>query len=304
MKAEVKHHDYHLVDPSPWPLMGSFSALSMFAGLVLTMHGKSFGPFLLLAGFLAVITVMFMWWRDVIKEGKHGDHTKIVKHGLRLGMALFIVSEIMFFFAFFWGFFRASLSPVLLFSGEHIFDGAKELVHAVWPPVGIHTFDPWDLPFLNTLILLLSGTTVTWAHYALMHDKRKDVVKALFITVCLGITFTLLQAVEYVHASFCMNGLFNAFVSKLGFSVHAATNCEIAANHIYPSSFFMATGFHGAHVLIGTIFLTICLLRAKKGGFSKEGHLGFEFAAWYWHFVDVVWIFLFLFVYVWGGGAS
>lgn len=303
MASEHSHksHDYHLVDPSPWPLMGSISAVTMFIGLVMTMHEKPHAVWILLVGLAGVLSVMYLWWKDVVVEGKHGDHTKVVRRGLRLGMALFLVSEVMFFFAFFWAFFKSSLSPALLFQGDHIFDSAVEVVRGVWPPEGIKTFDAWDLPFLNTLILLLSGCTVTWAHHALVHENRRDVIRGLACTVALGVIFTLLQATEYLHATFCMNGLFDGFMAKLGFHHHGeAPDCTVAASHIYPSSFFMATGFHGVHVMIGTTFLAVCLIRAIKGQFSPEGHLGFEFAAWYWHFVDVVWIFLFVFLYVWG----
>lgn len=301
MAAAQKEHDYHLIDPSPWPLVGALSAMIMFVGLVLTMHDKPHGSTVLLGGLLAVLSVMYVWWRDVVKEGKNGDHTSVVRHGLRIGMALFLVSEVMFFFAFFWGFFKAALDPVLIFSGgEHVLDSGIEAVRGVWPPEGIKTFYAWDLPFINTLILLLSGCTVTWAHYALLNNNRRDVIKALAITVFLGVSFTLLQAVEYMHAEFCMSGLFDALMAKLGLITHEVHHCEVNASHVYPSTFFMATGFHGAHVIIGTIFLTTCLVRAAKGQFSKTHHLGFEFAAWYWHFVDVIWIFLFVFVYVWG----
>lgn len=278
MGASSKHHDYHLVDPSPWPIVGAFAALTMFIGLVSFLHEKPGGAVILGLGLAGVLTVMFVWWKDVIHEGIKGKHhTDLVRHGLRVGMALFILSEVMFFFGFFWAFFKAALVPVLVFDGgAHIFDEGIKAVRGTWPPAGINTFDPWDIPFINTLILLLSGTTVTWAHYALMHDNRKDLVRALWITVILGAMFTLLQAYEYHHAAF-------------GFK-----------DGIYASTFYMATGFHGAHVLIGTIFLAICLIRAIKGQMTPEGHLGFEFAAWYWHFVDVVWIFLFIFIYVWG----
>jgi cytochrome c oxidase subunit 3 len=276
--SSEQHHDYHLVDPSPWPIIGAFSALGMMSGAVLFLHNKPLGKILLPFGFLMVLFTMYIWWRDVIKEGLSGKHhTSIVRHGLRVGMALFILSEIMFFFAFFWSFFKAALMPEFVLHGTNIFEPGLELVKSVWPPVGIKTFDPWDVPLMNTLVLLLSGTTVTWAHYALMHNDRKNLIRGLAITVALGISFTCLQAFEYHHAHF-------------GFK-----------DGIYPSNFFMATGFHGAHVLIGTIFLTVCLIRAIKGQLSPEGHLGFEFAAWYWHFVDVVWLFLFAFVYVWGG---
>jgi len=270
-------HDYHLIDPSPWPLIGAFAGLLLATGALLFMHDKSGGVVTLIAGFAAVIFTMFVWWKDVINEGKSGDHKSIVRHGLRVGMALFILSEVMFFFAFFWSFFKAALAPEFVFDGNHIFEQGIQVLEGVWPPVDVETLNAWDLPLINTLILLLSGTTVTWAHYALLKNDRKNLIRGLLITVLLGISFTALQAVEYGHATF-------------GFK-----------DGIYSSNFYMATGFHGAHVLIGTIFLAVCLVRALKGEMSEKHHLGFEFAAWYWHFVDVVWLFLFAFVYVWGG---
>lgn len=283
MVSNHKNHDYHLVDPSPWPIIGSASACLMFVGLVLFMHNTQFaninvGHILLPLGFILVLFTMFVWWRDVIKEGINGKHhTKIVQYGLRIGMALFILSEIMFFFAFFWAFFKYAVHPVdVIKNGTSFFEDGVQIVKGVWPPVGIKTFDPWDLPFINTLVLLLSGTTVTWAHYGLMNNDRKALINGLILTVILGISFTCLQILEYHHASF-------------GFK-----------DGIYSSVFYMSTGFHGAHVLIGTIFLLICLIRASKGQMDADNHLGFEFAAWYWHFVDVVWIFLFAFVYIWG----
>ncbi|PIR39221.1 MAG: cytochrome c oxidase subunit 3 [Alphaproteobacteria bacterium CG11_big_fil_rev_8_21_14_0_20_39_49] len=275
MSGEQKH-DYHLVDPSPWPLIGAFSGLLLATGGLFFIHGKPSGSLLLIAGFASVIFTMFVWWRDVIKEGHGGHHKSLVQHGLRVGMALFILSEVMFFFAFFWAFFKAALAPEFVFDGSHIFEEGVKVVEGVWPLVGIETFNAWDLPFINTLVLLLSGTTVTWAHYALLRNDRKNLIRALLITVLLGISFTCLQAYEYHHAAF-------------GFK-----------DGIYSSNFYMATGFHGVHVIIGTIFLAICLIRALKGDMSPKHHLGFEFAAWYWHFVDVVWLFLFAFVYVWG----
>ena len=180
----------------------------------------------------------------------------------------------MFFVAWFWAYFDASL-----FSGEHINYLRYDFTGGHWPPKGIETFDPWHLPLLNTLILLTSGTTVTWAHYALINNDRAGLKQALWLTVILGVLFTICQAYEYSHATFAFKG------------------------NIYGSTFFMATGFHGFHVIIGTIFLAICLYRAYLGHFKPDQHLGFEFAAWYWHFVDVVWLFLFAAIYVWGAGA-
>ncbi|HUK00374.1 MAG TPA: cytochrome c oxidase subunit 3 [Stellaceae bacterium] len=256
-------HPYHLVDPSPWPLIGAICAGLMFGGGVLYMHG---GPLWLVApGLIGVLAIMAVWWRDVIREAQvEGHHTPVVQIGLRYGMALFIASEVMFFAAFFWAFFTSSLFPV----------------GGVWPPKGIHPFDPWDIPFLNTLILLTSGTTVTWAHHALLENDRKGLIQGLGLTVLLGISFTCLQAYEYSHAAFGFKG------------------------GIYPSTFFMATGFHGAHVIIGTTFLLVNFFRARAGHFKPDHHFGFEAAAWYWHFVDVVWLFLFVCIYWWGSGGA
>jgi cytochrome c oxidase subunit 3 len=220
-------------------------------------------------GLLATLGTMFLWWRDVVKESRTpGLHTPVVRLGLRYGMALFIASEVMFFVAFFWAYFHFALYP------EHVSGAAR----AVWPPQGIKTFDPWDLPFLNTMILLLSGTTVTWAHAAVLRNERKQVIQGLALTVLLGLTFTALQAKEYAVAPFSFS------------------------DGVYPSVFFLATGFHGFHVIVGTTFLAVCLIRAIKGHFTPERHFGLEAAAWYWHFVDVVWLFLFVCIYWWGAG--
>jgi cytochrome c oxidase subunit 3 len=257
-------HPYHLVDPSPWPIIGALFAGLMFGGTVVYMHGGA-SLWIVAPGVLGVLAIMAVWWRDVIREAeREGHHTPVVQIGLRYGMALFIASEVMFFAAFFWAFFSSSLFPV----------------GGVWPPKGIHPFNPWEIPFLNTLILLSSGTTVTWAHHALLANDRKGLVRGLGLTVILGIAFTSLQAWEYSHAAF-------------GFK-----------EGIYPSTFFMATGFHGAHVIIGTCFLTVCFFRALAGHFKPYHHFGFEAAAWYWHFVDVVWLFLFVCIYWWGSGGA
>lgn len=267
-----QQHPYHLVNPSPWPLVASMVLLALTLGGAMTMHGKELGPYLLGAGFVGVLFVMYVWWRDILVEGVRDKvYNPTVQHGLRLGMVLFIASEVMFFVAFFWAFFSSSLFPRLPL--EELW----AIAEGVWPPEGIQVFDAWDLPFLNTLILLLSGTTVTWAHHALLHNNQKELVQGLAITVALGFMFTTLQIVEYSHAGF-------------GFT-----------EGIYASTFYMATGFHGFHVLIGTLFLLVNLIRAKNGTLTEKHHLGFEFAAWYWHFVDVVWLFLFIFVYWWGG---
>ena len=235
------------------------------SGGILYMHTDQW--WLLVIGFIAVLSCMAVWWRDVIREATfQGFHTPVVQLGLRYGMALFIASEVMFFSAFFWAFFSSSLFPV----------------GGVWPPKGIHPFDPFSLPFLNTLILLLSGTTVTWAHHSLIEGDRRGLIQGLTLTVLLGLSFTSVQAYEYAHAAFRFSG----------------------GGGIYPSTFFMATGFHGFHVIVGTIFLAVCLWRATRGHFKPDHHFGFEAAAWYWHFVDVVWLFLFVCIYWWGMGNA
>ncbi len=294
------HHDYHLVDPSPWPIIGSVAAFTMLIGAVFWMNANAnfFGlplagqPWIFIIGFLLVLYTMAGWWRDVVKESVvRGDHTPVVKLGLRYGMILFIASEVMFFFAWFWAFFNSSLFPIDVGIGH-------------WPPQGIVPFDPWHFPLLNTLILLTSGATVTWAHHAILHNDRKGAIQGLIVTILLGASFTVVQAYEYSHATFTF-GLNNAQLMMLTDDQHrsltaAATGGMGNLNAIYGSTFFMATGFHGLHVIIGTLFLTVCLFRAIAGHFTPTRHFGFEAAAWYWHFVDVVWLFLFACIYVWG----
>jgi cytochrome c oxidase subunit 3 len=268
------HHDYHLVNPSPWPAVGATSAFLVAVGLILWMHHSvAYAPIILGVGAIGIAYTMIGWWRDVIYEAEvEDDHTRVVQISLRYGMILFIASEVMFFVAWFWAYFNTALFP------DEIKDVARiAATGGVWPPKGIVTFDPWHLPLLNTLILLTSGTTVTWAHHALLENNRRGLIWGLILTIALGISFTCIQAYEYAHAAFRYSG------------------------NIYGATFFMATGFHGAHVIIGTIFLTVCLFRALAGQFKPNQHLGFEFAAWYWHFVDVVWLFLFTCIYVWGG---
>ena len=303
--GHAKHHDYHLVDPSPWPITASLSALVMAIGLIVWMRSMGEGaaglfglkgPWMFAIGFAAVSSTAYLWWRDVVAEAHKGDHTPVVQLHHRYGMILFIASEVMFFVAWFWAYFDASLFPNDVISIENIKEGVgmvqrNEVLGGQWPPVVAEgtgpvgagyfkgTFDPWTIPLINTLILLTSGCTVTAAHHALLKDNRSGLVMWLAATVILGAIFTGLQAYEYQHAAFSYGG------------------------HIYGATFFMATGFHGAHVIIGTIFLFVCLVRAMKGHFTPKQHFGFEAAAWYWHFVDVVWLFLFASIYVWGAGA-
>jgi cytochrome c oxidase subunit III len=283
--GQAKNHDYHLVEPSPWPFVGSMSAFVMAIGAVMWMRGSTSA--VLIAGLAGVLYTMFMWWRDVIKEAQNGDHTPVVSLHLRYGMLMFIASEVMFFVAWFWAYFDASLFP-----GEAIQASRTLATGGVFPPaplvdgVAQHTkvFDPFHLPLVNTLILLTSGTTVTWAHHALLNNDRKGLKWGLILTIALGLLFTVVQAVEYAEAAFSFN--------------------RDNGGNIYGSTFFMATGFHGFHVIIGTIFLIVCLFRVMKGHFTPEQHFGFEAAAWYWHFVDVVWLFLFAAIYIWGSAGA
>nr|YP_009646726.1 cytochrome c oxidase subunit III [Gonioctena intermedia]APM86021.1 cytochrome c oxidase subunit 3 [Gonioctena intermedia]AVX29546.1 cytochrome oxidase subunit 3 [Gonioctena intermedia] len=257
-----KNHPFHLVDMSPWPILSSFSAMITMMGLIKWFH--LYNHNLLLLGLLTIMLIMYQWWRDIVRESTYqGLHTMKVTLGLRWGMILFITSEVFFFISFFWGFFHNSLAPSIE-------------VGMMWPPKGIQTFNPLEIPLLNTLILLTSGLTVTWAHHSLMENNYNQALQSLILTVILGFYFTVLQAYEYIEAPFTIS------------------------DSIYGSSFFMATGFHGLHVIIGTTFLLICLIRHYFNHFSSTHHFGFEAAAWYWHFVDVVWLFLYISIYWWG----
>lgn len=261
----MNHFPFHLVSVSPWPFIGSIAVFGTTTSGVMYMHRFASSSLLLITSFVLILVVMFVWFKDVVREATYqGEHTKRVQKGLRYGVILFIVSEVMFFFAFFWAFFSASLSPVIE-------------IGSVWPPEGIKVFNPFEVPFLNTVILLLSGASITFAHHAIVHGDRKLSITGLIVTIALAITFTLLQVFEYMDAQFKIN------------------------DGVYGSTFFMATGFHGFHVLIGSTFLVICLIRLVKFHFTKYHHFGFEAAAWYWHFVDVVWLFLFVSVYFWFG---
>jgi len=257
------NHPFHLVDYSPWPLTGAIGAITTVSGIIKWFHQYDTSLFFL--GNLITILTVYQWWRDVSREGTYqGLHTYIVTIGLRWGIILFIVSEILFFVRFFWAFFHRRLSPAIELG-------------ASWPPAGIISFNPFQIPLLNTAILLASGVTVTWAHHRLIENNHSQTTQGLFFTVLLGVYFTILQAYEYIEAPFTI------------------------ADSVYGSTFYMATGFHGVHVLIGTTFLLVCLLRHLNNHFSKNHHFGFEAAAWYWHFVDVVWLFLYITIYWWGG---
>jgi len=261
--SNVIRHTAHLVDDSPWPLLASLGGLSLTSGLLKWFHLYDYTLFIL--AILLLTIVVIQWWRDVSREGTLlGTHTMLVELGLRWGMLLFIVSEVFFFLRFFWAFFHSRLASRIELGG-------------IWPPQGVISFDPFGVPLLNTVILLSSGVRVTWAHHALIRGHHDQVKIRLLITVALGAYFTFLQGLEYCEARF------------------AFADCA------FGSTFFLATGFHGIHVLVGTCFLTVCIKRLVAGRFSHGHHFGFEAAAWYWHFVDVVWLFLYLMLYWWGG---
>ena len=311
MASEAVEHDYHLVEPSPWPFLSGMACMvwsvgmvAFFAGLSKSTEGMSkffFGRgidtiytrlddisgnevnqgwVILLIGTLFAAYVMFGWWRDVARESEAGDHTPVVDIGLRYGMIMFIMQEAMFFVGWFWMFFELGLWHKVREKWE--IPTAENF--AEMPPIG-DTAVAWShIPLMNTLVLLLSGTTVTWAHHALVHGNRKAAKWGLILTVLLGIFFTYLQGVEYVE-------LFHGYK-------HDEAGSWWLSSDVYGSIFLLATGFHGLHVLIGTIFLFVCYLRLVRGGLKPEKHFGFEAAAWYWHFVDVVWLFLFIFLYI------
>nr|YP_010708601.1 cytochrome c oxidase subunit III [Silvatares holzenthali]WCR50261.1 cytochrome c oxidase subunit III [Silvatares holzenthali] len=256
------NHPYHLVNFSPWPLTGALSTMTLLSGLIVWFHQHS--TFLMYLGLTITLFTMYQWWRDIVRESTYqGHHTLNVTLGLRWGMILFIVSEIFFFIAFFWAFFHNNLTPSIF-------------IGSMWPPLSIKVFNPFQIPLLNTIILLTSGITITWAHHSVLSDNFSKTKNSLLITVTLGLFFTLLQAYEYSEAPFTI------------------------ADSIYSTTFFMATGFHGLHVIIGSTFLLMCYLRHLNHHFSSNHHFGLEAAAWYWHFVDVVWLFLYLSMYWWG----
>nr|YP_009488345.1 cytochrome c oxidase subunit III [Dictyla platyoma]AWD31604.1 cytochrome c oxidase subunit III [Dictyla platyoma] len=253
---------FHLVNYSPWPLTGSIGALTMTSGLTMMFLNKNM--YLMNLGMMINLLTMYQWWRDISREATYqGLHNSMVIKGMKISMILFIMSEIMFFVSFFWAFLHSSLAPTIEI-------GMK------WPPSGIYTFDPTQIPLLNTMILLSSGMTVTWAHHSLIFNDYKQTKMGLYFTVMLGGLFTILQGYEYIEAKFTIS------------------------DSVYGSCFFLATGFHGIHVIIGTLFLTVCLLRHNMNHFSKNHHYGFEAASWYWHFVDIVWLMLYIMIYWWG----
>nr|QXJ42347.1 cytochrome c oxidase subunit III [Sepioloidea lineolata] len=258
----MTRNPFHLVEFSPWPLTGSLGAMFLTVGLSSWFHNQSTTT--LMIGLFLILMTMLQWWRDIIRESTfQGHHTMKVSLGMRMGMILFITSEVCFFFAFFWAYFHSSLAP-------------NTELGACWPPICVYPLNPFQVPLLNTAILLASGVTVTWAHHSLMHGNHKEATQSMLLTIILGTYFTILQSQEYLEASFSIS------------------------DSIYGSTFFVATGFHGLHVIIGSLFLSTCLMRILYMHFSTNHHFGFEAAAWYWHFVDVVWLILYTCIYWWG----
>nr|QFQ33836.1 cytochrome c oxidase subunit III [Amblyomma geoemydae] len=254
-------HPFHLVEKSPWPLTSSISAFSLTLGFVNFFNNKN--NILIYTAMLILILSSYQWWRDVSREASfQGFHTFFVLKGLKLGMLLFILSEIFFFISFFWAFFHSSLSP-------------NVEIGSCWPPKGIVPFNPFEIPLLNSTILISSGISVTWTHHAIMNGNLKTSVLSLKLTIFLGILFTFFQTFEYFQAQFSIT------------------------DSIFGSTFFLTTGFHGLHVIIGTTFLFVTYFRIKNNLISMNHFFGFEAAAWYWHFVDIVWLFLFTFMYWW-----
>ncbi|MCU7612306.1 cytochrome c oxidase subunit 3 [Anaplasma capra] len=268
-----KKHEHHILSQSPWPILLSLCSFFSALGAVKVIHQDQYGIIILPIGVSLTVLVLCCWWGDVILEAiRDKCFTNVVKHGLRIGLAIMILSETMFFFAFFWSFFKAWLFPIY-----NLVDFSNKIATS-WPPEGINTVNPWSIPFFNTITLLLSGSTLTWSHHFLLKDDIKSSSRMLMYTILLGTTFLLFQFIEYTHLDFKF--------------------MEIGGKSIYSSNFYMTTGFHGIHVLLGVIFLIVCFIRMKKGQISSECHIGFECAAWYWHFIDVVWLFLFIFLYV------
>ena len=309
--AGAVEHDYHILPPSPWPFLSGLAALVWGVGMVVffsgltprngdnpmaefffargmdTIQGREGaggGWIILLLGSVFAAYIMYGWWKDVAAESARGEHTPVIDLGLRYGMIMFIMQEAMFFVGWFWMFFelglfhkfRAGWNPDILENPED---------YASWPPPSIEMVNPWNLPLINTLILLLSGTTVTWGHHALIHGDRKGAKWGIGLTVLLGFIFMFVQFYEY----------YELFIHRNDDGLHGAF---WLSTNVYGSTFFLATGFHGLHVLIGAIFLLVIWGRLMNGGMSADKHFGLEAAAWYWHFVDVVWLFLFAFIYV------
>ena len=255
------NHPFHIVTIRPWPLLTSIRIINTFIRSILLIYIKTIS--LLFIRLITLIICLFQWWRDVIRERTfQGFHSFIVTKLIKIRIILFIISELIFFVAFFWTYFHRSISP-------------RIEIGINWPPTSIDQFNPYNIPLLNSIILISSGITITWRHYSILRNKVIETKIRFIITIILGIYFTILQVFEYIEAPFCFN------------------------DRIYGSIFFITTGFHGIHVNIGLVFLSVCFIRITKNHFSKIHHLNFETASWYWHFVDIIWLFLYITIYWW-----
>ena len=264
-KQQYQAFPYHLVDPSPWPILVSFSLLSLMLGAVKFFHGFPYGSILLKLGFTLTAFSSLLWFRDIITEATYlGHHTVEVQKGLSIGIVLFIISEVFTFLSVFWAFFHSSLSPAVEIGGS-------------WPPMGITPLDPFAIPLLNTILLLSSGAFVTYGHHALIQGDRKGAILGTLLTIIFAVVFTALQYYEYSEAAFTIT------------------------DSVYGTVFYASTGLHGFHVIIGTIFILVGFIRLVNYHLTDTHHQGHEAGILYWHFVDVVWLFLFIAVYYWGG---
>lgn len=255
---------FHIVDPSPWPILTAFSLFNVTSTTALYLHNIISTLWVVNFNIFITVVVISFWFRDIIREATfQGYHNSHVKQGLKIGMILFIISEVMFFFSFFWAFFYSSLNPTIE-------------IGATWPPVGIVSVGPENIPTLNTMLLLLSGSFITYSHHALCANIRNEALFALIVTICLAGIFTLVQGYEYCSIQLAIS------------------------DGIYGSVFFMLTGFHGFHVILGSILLLVSLYRMYYNHFTPTHHFGFEASIWYWHFVDIIWLLLYLSLYHWG----
>lgn len=288
MSSPEQTTTYFIPEPSPWPIVGMISLLTTLIGAVLTMNGIVVGKFIVMGGLLLFAGLLFGWFRDVIAENLADRYNQQVDRSFRMGMFWFIASEVFFFLAFFGALFYIRNIALPWLGGDGYLGATREILYSqfnpAWPSHGPGelggTFTPmgaWGIPALNTLLLLTSGATITWAHWGLKQGNQKTLVRGLFATIALGILFVICQAYEYFHA-------------------YEALNLTLQSG-VYGSTFYMLTGFHGFHVTMGAIMLMAILGRSMKGHFSPHNHFAFEAVAWYWHFVDVVWLGLFIFVY-------
>lgn len=255
------NHPYHIVTIRPWPLITSFNIIFFLIGLIKWFYYLNLD--LIFISLLALLLSLYQWWRDVVREGTfQGIHTSRIIKNLKIGIILFIISETFFFISLFWAYFHIALSP-------------RIEIGILWPPKNIIIFNPYDVPLLNSIILITSGITITWSHHLLLNNNKSSAINVLIYTIFLRALFSLCQFYEYYQAPFTI------------------------ADSVYGSIFYVTTGFHGIHVFVGTLFLSVCLIRIINNHFSRNHHIGYEAAIWYWHFVDIIWLFVYIWIYWW-----